>query len=264
MLTAEQLKARAGKLTASRAAILMTGEPADIYALWQEMLGGGSSDDNLANHWGARLGSISEPLNLDWFELKTGRRATRRGEVVCHPLNPWAACTLDGWDAELPGPIECKHWNQFNKFEEVVSAIMPQLHWQMLVTDSTQCIASVILGASEPKVKTVDIDRAYADELWSRALMFWRCVETLTPPVELAPVLPPVLPDEMVEKDMSGSNSFAMFAGEWLTCRDAAKRHEAATKSLKQMMERNYRRAYGHGIEIKRSVDNKLSVKELV
>ena len=39
MLTAEQIKARSGKLTASRVSVLMKGDAKGIHNLWLEMTG---------------------------------------------------------------------------------------------------------------------------------------------------------------------------------------------------------------------------------
>ncbi len=98
-LTAAQIAARAGKLTASRVACLMTGDAPKIMALYREMLGEGEPE-NLDHVWPVRLGSATEQLQLDWFQEKNGLPVTRRGEVAVHPEHTWAACTLDGWVEE--------------------------------------------------------------------------------------------------------------------------------------------------------------------
>jgi hypothetical protein len=77
-LTAEQIRARQGKLTASRVACLMHGDAAKIMQLYREMIGEGEPE-NLDHVWPVRLGSATEQLNLDWFEMKNGP-LSRRGE----------------------------------------------------------------------------------------------------------------------------------------------------------------------------------------
>lgn len=100
-LTAAQLTAREGKLTASRVACLMTGDEAKILDLWREMVGDPAHvPEDLNGVWAVRLGELTEPLNLEWYERRTGKPVTRRGEVVVHPIVTWAACTLDGWVEE--------------------------------------------------------------------------------------------------------------------------------------------------------------------
>ena len=68
-LSAEQLKAREGKLTASRVAVLMKGDAEGIMQLYKEMIGEGEPE-NLDHIWPVRLGSATESLNLDWYEMK--------------------------------------------------------------------------------------------------------------------------------------------------------------------------------------------------
>ena len=97
MLTAEQLRQREGRLTASRVACLMTGDEEKIMDLWREMTGDPSYHaEDLSGVWPVRMGEATEALNLEWFSRKTGRAVTRQGEavVVC-PSFSWAACTLD-------------------------------------------------------------------------------------------------------------------------------------------------------------------------
>jgi len=101
MLSPDQARQRVGRLTASRVACLMTGDADKIMNLWREMVGDPDFvPDDLSDVWAVQLGSHTESLNLDWFEKKTGKKVTRRGDVVVHPKFEWAACTLDGWVEE--------------------------------------------------------------------------------------------------------------------------------------------------------------------
>ena len=98
MLSPEQIKARAGRLTASRIGCLVTGNTQQIFDLWLEMTGDPRfTPEDVSQVWAVRLGECTEPLQLDWFEQKNGLKVSRRGEVAVHPDEPWAACTLDGW-----------------------------------------------------------------------------------------------------------------------------------------------------------------------
>lgn len=95
-LTAAQLEARAGRLTASRVGALMKGDPVAILKLYKQMIGEEQEDD-LSQVWAVRLGECTEQLHLNWHQWSRGVPVTRRGEVVVHPKYHWAACTLDGW-----------------------------------------------------------------------------------------------------------------------------------------------------------------------
>lgn len=100
MLTAAQLEARRGKLTASMIRPLMTGDAEGIMRLWRIMTGQEAEEDK-SHVWAIRLGEVTEQLQLDWFEEKNRVPVERRGEVMTHPEYPWAACTLDGWVENL-------------------------------------------------------------------------------------------------------------------------------------------------------------------
>ena len=268
-LTAEQIAAREGKLTASRAGVLMHGDDAALMDLWRELTGDPSYEPpDLSNVWPVQLGSLTESLNLEWYGRKTGHVPTRCGEVVVSRERPWAACTLDGWDAAygdtdppIRAVIECKHVGGFEPLETVIARYMPQLHWQMYVTGASLAVTSVIQGAKEPVIEEVPLDGDYLAELLRRADEFWRCVETLTPPVAMPAVEPPK--PAVREVDMQGSNAWAEHAGEWLANRDAAKAFKAAEKEVKALVPDDAARARGHGIEVKRSRNGALRIGEL-
>lgn len=262
MLTEAQLKARDGKLTASRVACLMSGDDAAVLNLWRLMIGDPDAvEEDLSDVWVVQLGSATEALNLDWFERRTGAVVTRRGEVVVHPEADWAACTLDGWDANIPGPVEAKHVGGREPLERIVERYQAQLHWQMIVTVAARCALTVIEGSNEPVVEIIDRDEAYAAELWQRACAFMACVRSLTPPVALPAVEAPTLPSRVV--DFTGSNKWGSEAASWLETKDAAKRNEAASKALKGMVPADALRCHGAGVEIKRDKAGRLSLKEV-
>ncbi len=264
MLTEAQCRARDGKLTASRVGVLMSGDAAAIYALWREMIGDPDyKPEDLSDVWAVQLGSCTENLNLDWYERRTGRSVTRRGDVVVHPTLPWAAATLDGWDEAMPGPVEAKHVNGFSKVPDVVTRYQPQVHWQMLVTGAEAICLSVIIGASEPERETIALDRVYADELMARAQVFWSCVETLTPPVALPAVAAPVLPEALRTVDMTGSNAWADAAARLLAHHAAAKSFDAAIKDIKTLIAPDVKLAYGHGIKASRAKNGAVKITEV-
>jgi hypothetical protein len=81
------------------------------------------------------------------------------------------------------------------------------------------------------------------------------------------PVAPPVpLPPKPIgirEVCLEGSNSWASAAVDWLEHREAAKRHASACGTIKGLVEADVARAFGHGIEAKRSKSGALSIREL-
>ena len=166
-LTDAQRLAREGKLTASRVAPLMTGDKAKIMAVWRELCGDPTyEEEDLSEIWAVQLGATTEGLNLDWYERTTGRILSKRGDVVVHPDYDWAAATLDAFDTLIPGPVEAKHTSGFEKFDVVLQRYQPQIHWQMEVTQTRKCALSVIQGGRQPTVEIIDYERLTRMNLW--------------------------------------------------------------------------------------------------
>ncbi len=259
-LTAQQLSAREGKLTASAVGVLMGGDSDRILSLWRQLSGDPDhTSNNLDNVWAVQLGNTTENLNLDWYERKTGRPVTRRGEVVVHPKVEWAACTLDGWIDSLSQPIECKHVGGREPLVKVIARYQPQCHWQMIVTNANGVQLSVIEGANEPIIECIPFDKEYADLLWSRADTFMKCVRTMTPPAPLPSLSPPKIPSRSYH--MVGNNQWSFEAGAWLESAPARERAKKAEASLKGMMPEDALRAHGYGVEIVRDRAGRLTLR---
>lgn len=259
-LTAEQIKHRAGKLTASRAApVLMKGDEQELLDLFYEVIGDPRyKPEDLSGVWPVQLGIATETLNLQWFQRKHGM-VIRCGEILTHQ-NGWMACTLDGWSVEHNCPIECKHVGGREKFELIVDRYQPQMHWQMIVTSAPQVAFSVIEGSNEPVVEFVQKDKEYANELWARANAFWLCVESLTPPVSIPPVAPPVRAEKIY--DMTASEDWRIQANLWTQSYGAAVIAKNAEKLLKGLVPMDAVRCYGHGVAISRDRAGRLSLRE--
>lgn len=258
-LTAEQREKRKGRLTASRVAVLMTGDREGILRLYQEMIGELAEED-LSNVWPVQLGAVTEQLNLDWYEKKQGSAVTRRGLVLISKEYDWAAATLDGWDVRLACPVECKHVGGREPFEVVLDRYQPQMQWQMFITNARSCAFSVIMGANEPVVEYVDRHEPYITEMVSRAEHFMMCVALRQPPVELPSVAPPGDPTKVI--NMTGNNQWADQAVKFLENQGPAEVYEGAKKGLKDMMPPNAKRAFGHGVYVLRDRANRLHVRE--
>lgn len=262
MLSPTQIAARDGRLTASRIACLMTGDTDKILNLWRELTGDPSFvPEDLSGIWAVQLGSHTEVLSLDWYERRTGKPLSRRGDVVVHPKCDWAACTLDAWDDDLGAPVECKHVGGFEPTANIIARYMPQIHWQMIVTGASKGVFSIIEGAREPVIEVIDRDAVYAAELWSRAERFMQCVFDLTPPVIVEPVAAPAVKAEKLY-DMTGKNEWASEAVTWITTKQASKDYAAADKALKALVPADAAKCSGHGISISRNKAGSLSIRE--
>ena len=261
MLTDAQRAARAGKLTASRIAPLMTGDAAAVLQLYLEMIGEAVEAD-LSDVWPVQLGAATEAVNLRWYSLKAGPGdvVTRCGEVVQHPEYEWACCTLDGFDSALNCPIECKHVGGREPVETIVERYFPQCLWQMACTDAKQCALSIILGANAPIIEYLDRDDVYIAEMVRRGAQFMECVRTRTPPVAMPGAAPPAAADRVI--DMSRSNVWGNYAASWLANYRQASAAKDAEKNLKALVPAEARKAIGHGVVISRDRAGKLSLRE--
>lgn len=260
-LTKEQIKAREGKLTASQVSILMNGSPEAIVNLWRNLVGDPAYvDTDLSGVWPVQLGNVTEQLQLDWYERKRHCKVTRRGEVVVMKGRDWAAATLDGWQSELGFPIECKHVNGRTPLAAVIERYLPQVHWQMLVCGTQTADMSIIEGAAEPVIETIQMDHEFAAALMKRAEAFMQSVKSLTPPIALPSVEKPVL--SVKTYDMTGKNEWASYAVQWLENKPAARLAMEADKSLKTLVPIDAKKAVGHGVEIARDRAGRLSLRE--
>ena len=258
-LTAEQVAARKGKLTASRVACLMRGDAPAILRLYDEMIGEAIPED-LSGVWPVRLGEATEKLNLDWYE-QNGSPLSRRGEVVVHPTLPWAAATLDAWDDTLGCPVETKHVGGREPLEVIIERYQPQMQWQMECTGAKQCALSVIMGANAPIVEYIERDADYAGEMVRRGAQFMACVAARRPPVALEPVAAPI--DATKVFDMTGNNSWAAHAATWRDNKAAAELCKDAEKTLKAIVPAEAKKCHGHDIQITRDRAGRLSLREI-
>jgi len=104
----------------------------------------------------------------------------------------------------------------------------------------------------------------HADPLYQHLIVtaerkFWRCVESGEPP-RLFGVEPPKPRIEAVRiVDMSGSNSWAEFAGLFRDTQQAFLEHERSKVELKSLMPEDAKEAIGHGVRAKRSKSGAVS-----
>jgi hypothetical protein len=122
-------------------------------------------------------------------------------------------------------------------------------------------VLSVLFGNHRHEIIEVESDWRYQRELLKAEGDFWACVQDGHEPVAAAPP-PPPKPVGFREICLEGNNAWAAAASDWLGHRAAAKRHSEAVSNLKELVEADVARAFGHGIEIKRSKAGALTIRE--
>lgn len=244
----------------SDANIILSGDRDRILALWREKRGEQLPLD-LSTNLPAMLGCWTEPFNRLWFEKVTGDKVDRLQVTLTCATNSWRRCTLDGYLAEADAIWEAKHTNAFAKSEEVVERYMPQLQHNMAVARVERAVLSVIFGNHKYEMFEVASDWMYQIELLQAEASFWDCVETGREPV---PAPPPTAPKPLGIREvcLEGSNVWAAAAADWLQNRVAAKAHAAACSTIKGLIEPDVARAFGHGIEARRSKAGAITIRE--
>ena len=261
-LSADKVADRKNWLGGSDFTRLMSGDDNVVMALWEEKRGEREPED-LSGVLRVQMGSFTEPLNLDWFELQTGRVVVGEQEQCFSTDLDFVRVTLDGRTTAEDGraaTIQAKHVNAFLKIEDVVAKYQPQVQIEMHCAKVSRAILSVFIGTMKYEAVEIEADPAYQADLLMASEHFWECVKSGEPPV--APKIKAPRPEAFRAVDMTGSNEWAAFAADWLDNRAAAKTFDAAAKAVKKLVPDDASTATGHGIEVKRAKNGALSIKE--
>lgn len=263
-MSPEIKEARRSGIGGSDARIIMSGDQDAIEALWREKSGLSDGPD-FSDVLLIQMGIVLEPLNLFWFEKRTGYKVKSEQKRAVFPGWERAMCTLDGevfcpeTDAML-GLFEAKfmlpyYWT----LEGAVTKYWPQLQHNMMVCGADRIWISVITGGAGFSYVEIEADPFYQIQMLRAEQDFWECVETGRIPGCPVIEVPIVIPDRVI--DMSGSNSWAEQAGIILETKPYLDRHAKASKEIKTLMPADAKEARGHGIKITRSKTGTLTVK---
>jgi hypothetical protein len=170
------------------------------------------------------------------------------------------AATLDGRVEATGAVFEAKFMLPWSFSEEAAAEKhMAQLQHNMWVVAARSAVLSVITGGGKWVEITAHADPLYQHLIVTAERKFWRCVESGQPP-RLFGVEPPKPRIEAVRiVDMSGSNSWAEFAGLFRDTRQAFLDHERAKGGLKSLMPEDAKEAIGHGVRARRSKSGAVS-----
>jgi predicted phage-related endonuclease len=243
----------------SDARIVMGDDETALLRLWREKRGKIEPED-LSRNLVVQLGMVTEDLNRRWYESNTGQVLTDIQRQIRHPVLKWMAATLDGRVEATGAVFEAKFMLPWSFSEEAAAEkYMPQLQHNMWVVAARSAVLSVITGGGKWVEITTHADPLYQHLIITAERKFWRCVENGEPP-RLFGVAPPKPRIEAVRiVDMSGSNSWADFAGLFRNTRQAFLDHERSKIELKALMPEDAKEAIGHGIRAKRSKSGAVS-----
>lgn len=260
-LSGQQQADRLHGIGGSDANVLLSGNTNRISELWRVKRGQVEAED-LSGVIPVMLGCWTEPFNRQWYERLSGKVVSEAGHSFICPLYGWRRCTVDGLIDPDGAIFEAKHTSAFAKSEDMLERYMPQLQHNMAVTRRDRAVLSVIFGNHKYEIIEVGSDWLYQQELLEAEAAFWDCVQTGREPV--APPAPPApRPIGTREVCLEGNNAWASAACAWLQHRRAAKVHASATGLIKSLVEEDVSRAFGHGIEAKRSRSGALTIREI-
>ncbi len=243
----------------SDARIIMGDDETALLRLCREKRGEIEPED-LSGNLIVQLGLATEDLNRRWYETNTGQVLTDVERQVRHPALRWMAATVDGRVEATGAVFEAKFMLPWSFSEEAAAEKhMAQLQHNMWVVAARTVVLSVITGGGKWVEITTHADPLYQHLIVTAERKFWRCVESGEPPC-LFGIEPPKPRIEAVRVvDMSGSNSWAEFAGLFRGTRQAFLDHERSKAELKALMPDDAKQAIGHGIRAKRSKSGAIS-----
>jgi putative phage-type endonuclease len=186
-MTPEQLALRKGYIGASEAAAACGLSPWKTpYELWSDKTSDELDErDSSRMEWGRRLESVVlakyvEGLG-DGLELEAPC-LTRVSEQY-----PWMACTPDGLlpdrvvEIKTAGMGNAREWGEPGT-DAVPLQYLIQVTHQMIVCARRKADIPVLIGGSDYRVYSIDLDEELAELLIERERVFWTHVEARTPP----------------------------------------------------------------------------------
>lgn len=274
-LTAVQMTARENRITASFLPALMAGDEAKILNEWRRIVDDPAYEpEDLSDKWPVQFGSFIEPFALDWHQRRTGNALTRRGENVTHPDRPHVCCTLDAWRPSDNTVIDCKAIGQWRRLDAALPYYAPQMVCQRACVGAEKASLLVVHGGGEPVEYPVELSPEYEAAVWQRVDEFWRCVETLTPPVAMVPVAAPVPPERWRTVDLNAvptvddpwpnwAHSMQPSLDKWAETNAAAKANAKATKAIRDLLPDDVGLVTYTDVKVSRAKNGAVTIKEI-
>lgn len=257
-----EAKLRAKTIGGSCALKIMDG---DWHTLWLDKMGLRERDD-LSDVLPVQLGIWTEPFNISLFRKEMGVEVQ---EQVRYNYN-WNGVptrgTLDGefmYHGVRTG-LEVKHTFELNTMRKQLERYMPQLQLYLEVSGMQHIYFANIFGNRRYEYVKVAKDEGYLARMHIHLKEFWKFVEDKVPPPISMPhitaSIDQIAIDDMVSRNAQTDNEFQYQAHEYVSTMQAAKEHEAAKKTLKQMVASNEREVYSDIMAIKRAKNGSLRI----
>ncbi|ADU50146.1 phage-type endonuclease [Thermaerobacter marianensis DSM 12885] len=205
-------------------------------ALWMEKTGQMEPEEPGES---ALWGTLLEPVIVEEWERRTGKKARRRNAILQHPEQPFMLANLDREVVGERALLEIKttaawHGHEIGE-DRLPDRYVVQAQHYLAVTGYERCYFAVLVGGQHLVTTYVDRDEELISYLVEMERDFWRCVETCTPPAPggsdldraiLQRLYPDVEPDSVVDLPEE--------AAEWLRVYREAHAAERAATARKQ------------------------------
>jgi putative phage-type endonuclease len=187
-MTPDQLLARKQFIGASEAAAACGLSPWKTpYELWSDKTSDELDErDSSRMEWGRRLEAV---VLLKYLEDLPPEAGTLQApcEFQVSPDYPWMGCTPDGLlpdrviEIKTAGMANSREWGEPGT-DAVPLHYLIQVTHQMIVTGRKKADIPVLIGGSDYRVYSVELDEELAQLLIDRERVFWTHVEARTPP----------------------------------------------------------------------------------
>jgi hypothetical protein len=154
------------------------------------------------------------------------------------------------------------------KLDHVLAYYQPQLIVQRRCVECDNVALLISHGGATPAEYAVTIEPDYEAVVWERINQFQRCVETLTPPVEVMQLQPLTPPEQWRTIDLDQEGELPNWAPdmkaqliEWYVTRDAAVANEAARDEIKKLLPEDVGKLRFAGTLVSRNRARAVSIK---
>jgi hypothetical protein len=264
-LTDNQITKKRQYIGGSTAKLVWDGKWEEAY---DRIMGDG---EDLSKKFNVQLGHITERYNLLFQGQRKKWSMEFPNQAFCLEKKPYIGALVDaiGEDKDGKFVIDAKHLRALNdsgdRFKGYTTEMARrQYYWQgvnnMLATNLNRFCLSCVFGNQISQPMFQDLNQEHAKEYMVRAEAFWWHITNFDRPGDQ--VVDDISEEEMLmrEVDMTGSNAWANHVGDYTEYESHSRLFEAAKKALKEMVEKDVARAYGNGVEIKRSASGSLLI----
>jgi putative phage-type endonuclease len=154
--------------------------------LWAEKTGAVEPAD-LSDNEAVQMGIELEDTVARLFTKKTGMAVRRAPQNYTLPGCDWARCQVDRLVTGTDELLEVKTasaWNEKEwEGEEIPTAYILQVQWQLLITGRSVGWIAVLIGGQKFRYKKIEQNAEIQAKMLESASAFWAMVQNNTPPV---------------------------------------------------------------------------------